>query len=227
MVLSLAQRIERVQERIAAAADRANRAFDDVTLVAVSKTVDRVVVDEAYALGLRHFGENRVQDSIAKYGTPLPTDASLHMIGQLQSNKSGPAIRLFDVIQSVDRSSLVHALEKHAVSANRIVDVLIEVSISGEAQKAGCPICQVDDLTAQVLASPHLNLLGFMTMAPYTATAEEARPVFAGLRGVRDRLQQDFARTFPWLSMGMTNDFEVAIEEGATHVRVGRAIFAE
>ena len=227
MVLSLAQRIEQVQSRIAAAAARAGRSYEDVTLIAVSKTVDRGVVDEAYALGLREFGENRVQDSIAKYATPLPGDARLHMIGQLQSNKAGSAIKLFDVIQSVDRSSLVHALEKHAASADRIVDVLIEVSISGEEQKAGCPLCQVDDLTSLVLSSPRLHLHGFMTMAPYTATAEEARPVFAGLRELRDRLQHDFGRTFPWLSMGMTNDFEVAIEEGATHVRVGRAIFAE
>jgi len=227
VVLSLARRIEQVQSRIASAADRAGRSYEDVTLIAVSKTVARDVVDEAYGHGLRQFGENRVQETIAKYATPLPDDAGLHMIGQLQSNKSGAAVKLFDVIQSVDRRSLVHALEKHAASADRTVNVLIEVSISGEVQKAGCPLCQVDDLTKLVLASPQLNLLGFMAMAPYTATAEEARPVFTGLRDLRNRLQQDFDRSLPWLSMGMTNDFEVAIEEGATHVRVGRAIFSE
>ena len=114
VALNLAHRIEEVRSRIADAASRSGRSSDDVTLIAVSKMVNRAVVDEAYALGLRQFGENRVQDSIAKYTTPLPGDARLHMIGQLQSNKSLAAIRLFDVIQSVDRSSLITALEKHA-----------------------------------------------------------------------------------------------------------------
>jgi pyridoxal phosphate enzyme (YggS family) len=227
VALGLAQRIEDVQSRIAEAASRSGRSSDDITLIAVSKTVDRTVVDEAYALGLRQFGENRVQDSVAKYACPLPGDARLHMIGQLQSNKSSAAIRLFDVIQSVDRASLITALQKHAVSAEKRIDVLIEVNVSGEAQKAGCPLSQVDDLTNLVMSSPNLNLLGFMTMAPYTATAEEARPVFSELRSIRDRLAFRLDTPFPWLSMGMTNDFEVAIEEGATHVRVGRAIFSE
>ena len=227
MALGLAHRIEAVQSRIADAACRAGRSSDDVTLIAVSKTVDRAVVDEAYALGLRQFGENRVQDSIAKYATPLPGDAKLHMIGQLQSNKSLSAIRLFDVIQSVDRASLITALEKHAASEGKTKDVLLEVSVAGEAQKAGCPLSQVEELTRLILASSNLNLLGFMTMAPYTATAEEARPVFSELRSIRDRLSDSLETPFPWLSMGMTNDFEVAIEEGATHVRVGRAIFSE
>ena len=227
MVLDLAHRIEAVQARIADAAARSGRSSNDVTLIAVSKTVNRDVVDEAYALGLRQFGENRVQDSVAKYACPLPGDARLHMIGQLQSNKASAAIRLFDVIQSVDRGSLISALEKHAASSGKTVDVLLEISVAGEAQKAGCPLSQVDELTGLILDSPSLNLLGFMTMAPYTATAEEARPVFSELRSIRDRLADKLGLPFPWLSMGMTNDFEVAIEEGATHVRVGRAIFAE
>jgi len=149
------------------------------------------------------------------------------MIGQLQSNKSSAAIQLFDVIQSVDRSSLIVALEKHAGAAGKTIDVLLEVSVAGEAQKAGCPLSQVDKLTGLILESPSLNLLGFMTMAPFTATAEEARPVFSELRAIRDRLADKLDTPFPWLSMGMTNDFEVAIEEGATHIRVGRAIFSE
>jgi PLP dependent protein len=227
VALDLAHRIEEVRSRIADAASRSGRSSDDVTLIAVSKTVNRAVVDEAYALGLRQFGENRVQDSIAKYTTPLPGDARLHMIGQLQSNKSLAAIRLFDVIQSVDRSSLITALEKYAALNGTSKDVLLEVSVAGEAQKAGCPLSQVEDLTRYILDSPSLNLLGFMTMAPYTATGEEARPVFSELRSIRDRLADSLDRPLPWLSMGMTNDFEVAIEEGATHVRVGRAIFSE
>jgi len=227
VVLDLEHRIEIVKSRIADAASRSDRSPEDITLIAVSKTVNRDVVDEAYALGLRQFGENRVQDTIIKYACPLPGDASLHMIGQLQSNKSAAAIQLFDVIQSVDRSSLIFALEKHAATAGKIIDVLLEVNVAGEAQKAGCPLPQVDDLTGVILKSPSLRLLGFMTMAPNTSTAEEARPVFTELRSIRDRLAEQFDVAFPWLSMGMTNDFEVAIEEGATHVRVGRAIFSE
>ena len=226
MVLDLAHRIEIVQSRMADAASRSGRSHDEITLIAVSKTVNRDVVDEAYGLGLRQFGENRVQDSVIKYACPLPGDASLHMIGQLQSNKSLAAIRLFDVIQSVDRSSLIASLEKHASAAGKTIDILLEVNVAGEAQKAGCPVSQIDDLTGRILDSPNLHLLGFMTMAPYTATAEEARPVFSELRAHRDRLAELFDTPFPWLSMGMTNDFEVAIEEGATHVRVGRAIFS-
>jgi len=226
VVLDLAHRIEIVLSRIADAASRSSRSSDDITLIAVSKSVNRDVVDEAYALGLRQFGENRVQDSVIKYACPLPGDASLHMIGQLQSNKSAAAIQVFDVIQSVDRSSLILALEKNA-AAGKTIDVLLEVNVAGEAQKAGCPLSQVDDLTGRILESPNLHLLGFMTMAPYTATAEEARPVFRELRSIRDRLSEKLDTPFPWLSMGMTNDFEVAIEEGATHIRVGRAIFQE
>jgi len=226
VVVNLAHRIEIVQSRIADAASRSRRSPDDITLIAVSKSVNRDVVDEAYALGLRQFGENRVQDSVIKYACPLPGDARLHMIGQLQSNKSAAAIQVFDVIQSVDRSSLILALEKH-VAAGKTIDVLLEVNVAGEAQKAGCPLSQVDDLTGRILESPNLHLLGFMTMAPYTATAEEARPVFSELRSIRDRLAEKLDAPFPWLSMGMTNDFEVAIEEGATHIRVGRAIFQE
>ena len=226
MVLTLAQRIESVAERIAAAADRSGRTSADVTLIGVTKTVGRDVVDEAYALGMRHFGENRVQDCVEKFATPLPGDAVLHEIGQLQTNKVKQAVQMFQVIHSVDRPSLVQALDKAATAQGKRIDVLIQVNVAGEDQKAGCEPDDAAGLIEAVQASSSLALRGLMTMAPLVATPEEARPVFAGLRELRDRITADHGVELPWLSMGMTNDFEVAIEEGATHVRVGRAIFA-
>lgn len=225
MVLNLEQRIEAVTARIAAAATRSGRAGSNVTLIGVTKTVGRAVVDEAYALGMRHFGENRVQDCVEKFAEPLPADAFLHEIGQLQTNKAKQAVRLFDVIHSVDRVSLVDALEKAAAQAGKRMGVLIQVNVAGEEQKAGCEPDAVDELIDAIGRSISLELHGLMTMAPYFETAEEARPVFRDLRILRDRLQTTQGVPLPWLSMGMTNDFEIAVEEGATHVRVGRAIF--
>lgn len=225
MVLTLAERIERVQERIAIAADRAGRSADEITLIAVSKTVDRATVDEAYALGLRNFGENRVQDSIEKFATPLPSDATLHLIGQLQTNKVASALRVFSTVHSVDRPSLIAELDRRAGLNNQIVDVLLQVNIAGETQKAGADPADAIALAEQLAECQHLNLRGLMTMAPFEIEAEATRPTFVGLRALRDDLQNRLTVDLPWLSMGMTNDFEVAIEEGATHVRVGRAIF--
>ena len=224
---SLASRIERVGVAVAEAAAAAGRAPGEVTLVAVAKTVDRAVVDEAYALGLRHFGENRVQDALAKYADPLPPDAVLHLIGQLQSNKARPAAGLFDLIESVDRPSLIDALEKVGAASAQPIPVLLQVNVAREPQKAGCSPEDAPALTARLHASPHFSLRGLMTIAPLVPDPEEARPVFAGLRGLRDRLlDQDPSYTLDVLSMGMSDDFPVAIAEGATHVRVGRAIFA-
>lgn len=224
---SLAERIATVRAAVAAAATAAGRAPDAVTLVAVSKTVDRATVDEAYALGLRHFGENRVQDALAKYAAPLPADAVLHLIGQLQSNKAKPATGLFDLIESVDRPSLVDALEKVGAAAGRSIPVLLQVNVAREPQKAGCAPEDAPTLAARLRASPHLDLRGLMTIAPFVSDPEDARPVFADLRLLRDRLlDADPMHDPPVLSMGMSNDYPVAIAEGATHVRVGRAVFA-
>lgn len=223
---SLAANIETVQRRIADAAQRANRDPKSVTLVAVSKTVDRATVDAAYALGLRHFGENRVQDSLRKYAEPLPADAELHLIGQLQSNKARQAASLFSIIESVDRPSLIDALEREADRLGRRLPVLLQVNVAGEAQKAGCSPASAPALAARLLASPGFDLRGLMTIAPLVPDPEEVRPVFAGLRGLRDELREQTGAALSVLSMGMSDDFAVAIAEGATHVRVGRAVFA-
>lgn len=222
----LVERIVSIGARIEAAASASGRSPSDVTLVAVSKTVGRATVDAAYQAGLRAFGENRVPDARSKYVEPLPADARLHLIGQLQTNKAGHAVDLFDLIESVDRPSLVAELQKQGQRRERIVPVLLQVNVAGEEQKAGCSVEEVDDLVAAISTSTHLELRGLMTIAPLVDDVEATRPVFAGLRSLRDRLARIHpALPLPVLSMGMSNDFEVAVEEGATHVRVGRAIF--
>lgn len=226
IVTALAERLIRVQEMVAEAALRAGRSPQEITIVAVTKTVNRETVDEAYALGLRQFGENRVQDARVKFADPLPPDAVLHLIGQLQTNKAKYAVPLFDIIESVDRPSLIDELERQGARLNRAVDILLEVNVSGEAQKAGCAPDSAHALVAQIERCPHLHLRGLMTMAPLVDDPELARPVFRALRELRDRLcEENPSRRLTILSMGMSNDFPVAIEEGATHVRIGRAIF--
>lgn len=224
----LPTRIDTVLTRIADAARTAGRLPEDVTLVAVSKTVGRAAVDEAFALGLRRFGENRVQDAQRKFAEQLPAGGQLHLIGQLQSNKVKPAVALFDVIESVDRPSLIEALEKEAARRGQPCPVLLQVNIAREPQKAGCDPDHVPQLMERLVASPWLQPQGLMTMAPLVVDPEDVRPVFAQLRTLREALRRRHPDVeFQTLSMGMSNDFRVAIEEGATAVRIGRAIFGE
>jgi pyridoxal phosphate enzyme (YggS family) len=227
-VMTLAQRLTVVQERIAAAAARSGRPAAAVTLVAVCKTADRPAIDAAYAAGVRHFGENRVQEALAKFGQARPADLVLHLIGHLQTNKARDAVRLFQVIHSVDSEHLLDALERQAARADLTVPVLLEVNVSGEASKQGVAPAATEALATAAFARPHLRPRGLMTVAPLVDDAEQVRPVFRGLRALRDRLcaaHPDWQ--LPDLSMGMTNDYEVAIEEGATIVRIGRAIFGQ
>ena len=224
-IASLQGRIEAVRESVGFAADHVRRSASDVTIVAVSKTVDRETMRAAYDLGLRHFGENRVQDARRKLAEPMPDDCTMHLIGQLQTNKASHAVDLFQVIESVDRPSLIEELEKQAARRGIRLPVLGQVNVAGEEQKAGCSADEVDPLVNQIIWSDHLDLRGLMTIAPLVDDAEDVRPIFRRLRELRDRLQSDSGLELPVLSMGMTNDFPVAIEEGATHVRIGRAIF--
>jgi hypothetical protein len=222
----LGSRIERVLNEVADAAARAGRDPSSVTVVAVSKTVGRDVVEEAYRAGLRHFGENRVQHAAAKFAEPLPADAQLHLIGQLQTNKANVAARLFQIVESVDRPSLIAELDKHAAKNERVIPVLLQVNIAGEEQKSGCAPEEAADLVDRIRESVNLELRGLMTIAPLADDAEGVRPVFRGLRELRNQLASTRAGLdLSTLSMGMSNDYTVAIEEGATHVRVGRAIF--
>jgi pyridoxal phosphate enzyme (YggS family) len=223
----LASRIETVLRQIDEAATLVGRDPATVTLVAVSKTVEWPAIEEAYDLGLRHFGENRVQSARARIPIDHPADLILHLIGQLQTNKAGHALDLFDVIESVDRPSIVAELNKQAARRDRVVPVLLQVNIAGEAQKAGCSIDEAKPLAQEIDQSANLRLDGLMTIAPLVEDAEVARPVFRGLRVLRDRLAADLGRDLRVLSMGMSNDYPVAVQEGATMVRVGRAIFAQ
>ena len=222
----LENRIEAVLTAVADAAHSVGRKTEEVTIVAVSKTVDRSAIDAAFALGLRHFGENRVQEASRKLVEPLPDGSVLHLIGQLQSNKAKAAIALFDMIESVDRPSLIDALEKEAERRGEPVPVLLQVNVAREPQKAGCSPELAPDLMGRLVHSPWLLPRGLMTMAPLVADQEDVRPVFLELRALRDTIQQEQpAVDLGILSMGMSDDFRVAIEEGATSVRIGRAIF--
>ena len=218
--------IDQVRTAVADAAVSVGRQPEEVTIVAVSKTVDRTAIEAAFALGLHHFGENRVQDASRKFAEPLPAGSVLHLIGQLQSNKAKAAAALFDVIESVDRPSLIDALEKEAERRGAIISVLLQVNIAREPQKAGCSPESASDLMARLARSPWLQPHGLMTIAPLVADPEEVRPVFSGLRTLRDELQREQPSIdLGTLSMGMSDDFRVAVREGATSVRIGRAIF--
>lgn len=223
----LRTRIEGVQETIAAAAQRAGRDPSEIQLVAVCKTVDRTAVDRAYALGLRTFGENRVQDALAKFER-APADLQLHMIGSLQTNKARQVVGRFSLVHSLDRIGLAEELDRRAGQVGVKQPVLIQVNVAREEQKHGCEVVELPALIECALAAKNLELRGLMTMAPLTSTMEEARPVFVGLREVVEQMRTRYPEAdLSQLSMGMTNDYPAAIEEGATLVRVGRAIFQE
>jgi PLP dependent protein len=226
-LVALSTRAEAVRSRVEQASKRAGRAPDDVSIVAVSKTFPREMIDAVYELGFRLFGESRVQEIRDKFATPLPADASLHLIGPLQTNKVRQAIRHVDCIETVDRPALVETLAKELAKQDKTMSVLLQVNVSGEEQKFGCAPADAEALLRDIMAVPELNCDGLMTLAPLVDDPADARPTFRGLRELRDRLREATGLPLPILSMGMSNDFEVAIEEGATHVRVGRSIFGE
>lgn len=222
----IAENLARVRERIGRAACRSGRDPGDVTIVAVTKTFPREAVDKAHQAGLRTFGENRVQEIRAKFVDPLPRDAELHLIGPLQSNKVKQALVHVDVIETVDRRSLIEAIAKQSVRNGREVRTLIQVNVSGEPQKSGCRPDEVPALLDQLRAAD-IHCDGLMTIAPLTDDAGIIRATFRSLRERRDAERQRTGAPLDVLSMGMSNDFEIAIEEGATHVRIGRALFGE
>ena len=231
---AIAQNLEKVRRRMAEAAIRAGRDPDSAKLVAVTKTVSPESVLEAFSSGAEAFGENRVQEALQK--VPLVQQAlsavsagrsgpHWHLIGHLQRNKVRQVIGMFELIHSVDNLKLVEELEKRAAARDAHVTVLLEVNVAGEAAKHGCTPEEAEPLATALENSPHLDLEGLMTMPPFAEDPEESRPWFRKLRELRDRLVDSGHEGVRELSMGMTADFEVAIEEGATWVRVGSAIF--
>ena len=211
--------LDRVETRIANAAARAGRKREDILLLAVTKKFPAVVMREAYELGLRDFGENYVQEfEVKRSELSECTGARFHLIGHLQSNKSKKAGEIFDVVQTVDTAKLARRLNDD-LPAQVTLDVMLEVKLSAEEAKAGAPPEDVPLLVEEIRAYPRLRLLGLMTMPPWSDDAEHSRPYFARLRALAE------AQNLPHLSMGMSHDLEEAIEEGATIVRIGTALF--
>lgn len=219
---AVAAALRAVRQRIEAAAARARRDPAEVTLIGVTKTVEADRIRGAVAAGLRHLGENRVQEAAGKKETLGDlAGVTWHLIGHLQSNKAARAVELFDCIHSVDRAELARRLDRAAASRPAPLAVLVQVDLGHEPTKHGADESGLDDLVAEVASLPHLRLRGLMTIPPESPDPEDARPYFRRLRTLRDRLG------LADLSMGMTGDFEVAVEEGSTLVRVGRALFGE
>jgi len=224
----LAERLAQVQSRIASAAKRAGRTRDDVQLIAVSKTHPTEVLRAAIASGVTDLGENRVQEADEKIGEVGRNAARWHLIGHLQSNKARRAVQLFDIIHSLDSAGLAEKLDRACQDLQREeLPVLIQVDLGQEATKSGVAESDLPQLIEAVNSSVRLSLIGLMTLPPFFDDAELTRPFFLKLRKLRDRFasQGAFGKRVGELSMGMTHDFEVAIEEGATMVRVGTAIF--
>src|ERR1051325_672982 len=222
--MDLAANLDSVQQRIAVACARAGREPGSVTLLAVTKSHSPETVAEAARLGLTLFGENKVQEAKAK----IPLCAGRlrwHMIGHLQTNKCRDAVELFEMIESVDSLHLAQEISKRAESAGKTMPVLLEVNLAGEANKFGY---RPDTLAAElepINALPRLEIHGLMTVPPWTSNAETVRPVFRRLRELKEHCEKILGAPLPHLSMGMSGDFEVAIEEGATIVRIGTALF--
>ncbi|MFH1058297.1 MAG: YggS family pyridoxal phosphate-dependent enzyme [Pseudomonadota bacterium] len=223
--MSVADGLTAVRSRMAAAAQAAGRSPKDVRLVAVSKTQPPEAVREALAAGQVVFGENYVQEAAAKIAGAGP-GPEWHFIGHLQTNKARQAAELFSAVQSVHSLKLAQALDRRAGELDKRIMVLIQVSLAGEEQKSGCLPAEASGLAQAIAALPHLDLRGLMTMPPFFDEPEAARPYFAGLRELAAALAPDLpAGAMSELSMGMSGDFEAAIAEGATLVRVGTAIF--
>ncbi len=223
-VRPIADNVSAIQEQIERAALRGKRRLDEITLIGVSKGVPAEFIREAFNAGVRHFGESRVQEWESKAPLLEDLEATWHLIGHLQRNKAARALSLFHTIDSVDGLPLAERLDRAAGEGRRL-PVLLEVQMDSAAAKTGCKPEEVLRVAEGLLLLPRLEWRGLMTIAPMVDDPEAARPAFRRLRELRDSLADQFNWALPELSMGMSHDFEVAIEEGATQVRVGTAIF--
>jgi len=216
-----------VTDRIAAACARAGRSPDSVLLVAVTKTVGTDIARVLYDLGVRDIGENRVQEAMRKFEQLHDLDFRWHMIGHLQTNKVKRAVQIFSMVHSVDRLHLAQELDKRCGRLNMKMPVLIQVNVSGEESKFGAAPEEAPKLIEEMSRLEHISIEGLMTMAPFYEDSEKCRPVFRALRELRDKIAEMKIENvrMEHLSMGMTNDYEIAVEEGATMVRIGSALF--
>ena len=222
----LKENLQKVEERIAAACMRAGRRREDVTLIAVSKTKPVDMLREAYDLGIRVFGENKVQELTEKYDR-LPEDIRWHMIGHLQTNKVKYIVGKTELIHSVDSLKLAEMIEKESQKHGCVTDILVEVNVAEEESKFGLRMEEVIPFIEKIVQYPHINVRGLMTIAPFVENPEENRTIFADLHKLYVDIKEKNIDngTVSILSMWMTNDYEVAIEEGATMVRIGTGIF--
>ncbi len=222
------KRLENVKDRINKTALKCGRDPESIHLVAVSKTISANRIREAIKAGVTTLGENYVQEARNKFNVLGTLPVSWHFIGHLQSNKAKYAVRLFDLIHSVDSLKLAHELNKQASKVNKIQDILIQINISKEPSKSGSDIQNAANLIKDIVLLENISVKGLMAMPPFFNNPEKARPYFTALRDLRDQIQNVLPEVvLNELSMGMTGDFEVAIEEGATLVRIGTAIFGE
>ena len=222
--MSIADRITAVRARIESAAQRSNRDPHDVRLIAVTKTVDAQQIREAIAAGVTDIGENRVQEAGRKAGELEGLTFNRHLIGHLQTNKAARAAKLFDCVQTVDSREVAVALARHRPEEADPLALLVEVDFTAQPQRSGVPPGAAEALVREIVGLPAVHLMGLMCIAPLGG-AEVARASFARLRELRDRIESSVGWALPELSIGMSDDFEIAVEEGATMVRVGRAIF--
>jgi pyridoxal phosphate enzyme (YggS family) len=222
---TIVSNLARIRERIARSAERAGRRAEEITIVAVTKTHPAATIIDAFNAGLRHFGENRVQEFETKVPKISNLNATWHLIGHLQSNKTARAARLFNHIDSIDSLALAQRLDAAAATENKRLRALIEVHLSDETTKSGVSEAELQALAESVATFPNLHLQGLMTIPPLFDEPERVRPFFRKLAALRDQVSRHLARPLPVLSMGMSHDFEIAIEEGATEIRPGTALF--
>ena len=222
-------RLQQIHQRIDQAATRCNRSAESIRLIAVSKTMPADVVKEAVAAGVTDLGENYIQEAREKVNALATSEVSWHFIGHLQSNKAKYAVRLFDLIHSVDSFKLANELNKCAHKIDKVQAVLVQVNVAKEESKSGIYVEETIELLKQLSRLENISVKGLMTMPPYFNAPDKVRPFFVALRELRDRIRNEGIANIGMdeLSMGMTGDFEAAIEEGATMVRVGTAIFGE
>ena len=220
------ENLRAIQDRIEKAARRAGRNTREITLIGISKTHPAEAICRAYEAGVRHFGENRVQEWGAKRAAVADLGATIHLVGHLQSNKAIRAAQFFDCVDSVDDADLAQRLDRaRQENSEKKLRILIEVRLAPEESKNGVDPGEVPRLAEDVVQKSNLELAGLMCIPPYLESAEEVRPYFRRLRGLHRDLEARLGRKLPVLSMGMSHDFEVAIEEGATEVRIGTALF--
>ncbi len=219
--------LERVEERITKACERSGRKREEVVLLGATKTVKPEIIRHFYRCGLKVFGENRVQEFLKKHEELKDLNIEWHFIGRLQSNKVKYIIDKVELIHSLDRESLLDEIEKRAGKINKIQRVLLEVNVGAEETKGGVLPEEVFSFTEKVLSRKNISLEGLMTIPPYEEDPERSRKYFVLLRELKEKLEEEFSLKLPHLSMGMSDDFEIAIEEGATIVRIGTLLFGE